>query len=825
MNNNTAEDYVINTLNSSDKVTYTLDLNFNELKTDMIHVTEGNGIVLLDKFNILGGDIDPDKIGVDYKIQILDISSGDLQLALSDDAAEQMQGDFIIGTTTAYLKDDIEADTSWDHTYWNYTQDTLTYGTLGLATTKTENDSIGINVKEQITEDKVPTDPMGDTLKLVNNSDEHEDKTFTFDAADNTYTASDDLGETSSNLSIVGQKDGNETSTIDMNSHSGFEVTDDSTELSIENTSIENAQAEQGSVINAQTTDADITLTNVDLINNTATGEHGGAIYSSNDITITADDYDMLIEGNSTATDDEAIYMKGDTTLTLNVINDSSLTINDKINGETGYTVDLTGDDNSEINLTNQIDNAIINLSDITLNLSDDNHFANSELYAYSGTINLINDKAQTQTAQVMDIKGAITVNVDADLRALTMDRLADNATVSENGFIHVNHINLVSDSTEPEIAIPFATPLIKDSTDYIGPNILSKNTQITTALAPIYQYNVYYDNREDMGYFVFRNTLTFNPAILVSSVASLAGSFTAMTKTLDYSFEHADFYMNRSELSKQIIRSTDNQISNNTKIGRFRHEAIWAQPYGGREDINLDNGPKVDTQTHGIIAGIDSSMKDLSDNWSTVTTLYAGYNGTYQKYHGTKIRQGGGVAGLTQSFYNHNFFTALTATLGINRNKAETMYGDEYFNSYMSGVASKTGYNIEYQNGKYIIQPSMQVAYSYIHTPEYRNKADVKISSDSLQTLQLHPSLKFIANLNGYQPYASVGYVHNIGNKSSFKANHVQLPEMSIKPYMEYSVGIQKTWNDSMYGFVQATARTGGRKGVDVTIGIRGEF
>ena len=47
----------------------------------------------------------------------------------------------------------------------------------------------------------------------------------------------------------------------------------------------------------------------------------------------------------------------------------------------------------------------------------------------------------------------------------------------------------------------------------------------------------------------------------------------------------------------------------------------------------------------------------------------------------------------------------------------------------------------------------------------------------------------------------------------------------MSVKPYMEYGLGFQKTWEKDLYGFMETTIKTGGREGIDFTIGIRGSL
>lgn len=82
---------------------------------------------------------------------------------------------------------------------------------------------------------------------------------------------------------------------------------------------------------------------------------------------------------------------------------------------------------------------------------------------------------------------------------------------------------------------------------------------------------------------------------------------------------------------------------------------------------------------------------------------------------------------------------------------------------------------------------------------------------------------MKFIANLqNGWQPYASVGVVWNVLNVSKVRANEVILPKMSVDPYVEYGVGLQRNWKDRFTGFAQAMVRNGGRNGVALTFGFR---
>ncbi len=56
----------------------------------------------------------------------------------------------------------------------------------------------------------------------------------------------------------------------------------------------------------------------------------------------------------------------------------------------------------------------------------------------------------------------------------------------------------------------------------------------------------------------------------------------------------------------------------------------------------------------------------------------------------------------------------------------------------------------------------------------------------------------------------------------TKFRANDVSLPEMSVKPYFQYGVGVQKRWGERFTGFLQAMIRNGGRNGVALSLGFR---
>ena len=110
------------------------------------------------------------------------------------------------------------------------------------------------------------------------------------------------------------------------------------------------------------------------------------------------------------------------------------------------------------------------------------------------------------------------------------------------------------------------------------------------------------------------------------------------------------------------------------------------------------------------------------------------------------------------------------------------------------AGIGNKFGYNFEFKDGKFILQPNLLLSYTFINTFDYTNAAGLKIKSDPLHALQIAPGIKFIMNTeSGWQPYLRADMIWNILDKTKVTANDVRLPEMSIDPYVQYGIGVQK--------------------------------
>ena len=520
----------------------------------------------------------------------------------------------------------------------------------------------------------------------------------------------------------------------------------------------------------------------------------------------------------------------------------------------------ITGDSSSIVQLNNNIENLDISLSGTNLHLgARDNVLDGNNIDLQSGTLSMVNNQAGVASLNNVTLSGNTNFVADVDLGNEQMDRITANNYGTHNGNLNVVGMNLLSDSTKDVTEIYFAQPGLKNNVvngmPANGGYNLPSSAQ-TTFYTPIYKYNAIYDNRNDGGYFMFTKgdkiltanggggtTITpsgnpsdaFNPSVLAPSVASQAGANATMNQTFNYAFQNSDNFMTIPYLERVAIKTANryalSPTGDATDVGTFsplfnaqnETSSAWVKPYASFENIPLKNGPKVSNITYGTLVGFDTPIKSIKHGWDRAWTGYIGYNGASQRFSGVDATQNGGLVGGTLTLYKGNFFNATTISSGAIVGDNRTMYGTDNYTMLMAGVGNKTGYNFEFKEGKIIIQPSMLLSYTFVNTFDYTNAAGVKIKNDPLHAIQIAPGVKFIANTkNGWQPYIGVNMIWNLLDKSKVSANDVRLPEMSIKPYVQYGVGVQKRFKDRYMAFGQAMIQNGGRNGISLTAGFR---
>ena len=544
------------------------------------------------------------------------------------------------------------------------------------------------------------------------------------------------------------------------------------------------------------------------------------------------------LQNNGSVEQDVEIDKSGEVTSNADLIKNSIL--NNGIYTVTGGNIANAITGSGDINLTNNmsISGSIvgnnINLNNGILSFAQSADISGATLNANGGSINLQNDTIQNTNLGNLILNSDLNLALDGSFADKELDTITANS-FTNNGGHSINISNIL-----------LSTPT-KDMAFSISPLGSGMNDTVSTALAgaiqytggeivysPIYKYSAKYDpetallnfNRVGGGGYD-----SYNPGVFAGAVAAQLGGYLTQLNSYDEAFRNMDMYMLMTQEQRQAMKmrnkyaaaSADSNIVFDPTITQYENKAGWFRPYATFEKVDLKGGPTVSNVAYGSFFGAESEMYDLGHGWDGIWGVYGGYNGSHQAYDGVGIYQNGGTLGAIGMAYKGNFFTGLTANVGANSGEASTMFGQDNFTLLMSGVASKSGYNWELAKGKFIIQPNFLISYSYVNTFNYRDAQGVGIESDPLHAIQIEPGIKLIGNLkNGWQPYASVSMVWNIMDKTQFQANYVSLPELSVKPFVKYGVGVRKSWGERFTGFFQTYFTNGGRNGVGLQLGLR---
>lgn len=574
-------------------------------------------------------------------------------------------------------------------------------------------------------------------------------------------------------------------------------------------------------------------------------------VAEGNELIIKANDYDVVIENTIGNAVNNAIYLEGSDTnkSKASLISNSLKTIiikddirSDHQNNELVLTgagvIKLYGvldpltinTDAGKVYRYNQDDSINWNLNGGTLIYAKDGYLSGgtNSINFNGGSLDLRNGVASTINLAGLTLSESSNLYLDVDLANNKMDEFNTTSvnTPNSSAILHVAGLNLISDATKYKTTINFVSDkTLAGYVDYTG-------TQGITALSPISKYNVAYDKSNgDFNFtrFAGGGYKSFNPAVMASPIAAQLGGYLTQLNSYDQAFRNMDMYMLMTKKQRETLKLRNKYAAADSKLifeptnSIYNDKSVWVRPYTTFENVPLKNGPKVSNVAYGSFFGAESELYDLGRGWDGMYGVYVGYNGSHQAYDGIGINQNGGTLGLIGMAYKGNFFTGLTLNTGASVGEASTMYGADNFTMLMAGIANKTGYNIELADGKFIIQPGFQLSYSFVNTFDYKNVAGVKINSDPLNTIQIEPGIKFIGNLKkGWQPYAGVSMVWNIMDKTNFYANNVSLPELSIKPYVRYGIGVRKTLGKICTGFIQTYITNGGRNGIGFQLGFR---
>ncbi len=494
--------------------------------------------------------------------------------------------------------------------------------------------------------------------------------------------------------------------------------------------------------------------------------------------------------------------------------------------GTTQGTISGTGTTNigGDLFIDSKIVGNTINLNSGMLSFTDNADISEANaLNVNGGGVDVGDGRLGNVNLGNVNLNSRADLVLDFNLTNLTSDTFDANIT-NGGGLFNVSDINFTGLPVKDNIRIHLG-----DTTNLGRDNVTSDYFELPSIMTPIRRLS----GNISEGWLTYGGSGNgfndFNPSVMASPVASLVGGFLTQSQVLQDGFFHMDRYtkysQNQRMAAENINKYADAESSLvyvNSNIPET-NQGMWVKPYTTFESVDLKNGTSVSNIAYGMLYGGDTDLIDLGRGCKGVISAFIGYNGSHQEYKGIDMDQQGGTLGLTGSLYKGNFFTGITMSTGASGGEAFTAYGTDKFSMLTAGIANKTGYNIEVAQGKLIIQPSLFLGYTFANTFDYTNAAGVRIKSDPLNAIQIAPGIKLIGNLeHGWQPYLGVDMMWNIMGKTDFAANETRLPSMSVKPYVQYGAGVQKSWGKRFTAFFQTMLRNGGRTGVSLQAGFR---
>ncbi|MCM1265124.1 MAG: hypothetical protein NC200_02905, partial [Candidatus Gastranaerophilales bacterium] len=486
--------------------------------------------------------------------------------------------------------------------------------------------------------------------------------------------------------------------------------------------------------------DGTINVVSGNFINNYAVSDRGtalgGAIYTTTSLTLSANNEDYRISGNSVTSngikDNQAIYVANEkASLTISATNGGSWIIDDSIDGDNGYNIVLTGDNNSFIKLNSSILNAQVNVNNINLYISE-NTFDNSNDYVYvngSSVISMLDDRAVTYTFNMLDTTlGDANFEFDIDAADGASDCISVGSSsigaikISNLNFLNgvvksgsyklltANNDNVYLELTKDHYSYTNITPVLKwnaevDAYDYdlslIKSNGITFDTVVVDMLndgirqdnlSALNQYKTTFDRQFifDSASDLFTVTADTGVSANLSSLMILGQANENNYSTVDYNNNFSGFVMSSgSELTIKNVVFQNAYSSENGSVINIDNSNVSVDYSNGRmvSNFSLENGGALHIAGNSFLR-VDN-IEFVSNTAKSGGAIYSYSDGIYSS----------SITGITGMFDNNSAkeFGGAIANYtdysnGSNYSRISTIIADFKNNSIMSSTNAYGG-------------------------------------------------------------------------------------------------------------------------------------
>lgn len=482
--------------------------------------------------------------------------------------------------------------------------------------------------------------------------------------------------------------------------------------------------------------------------------------------------------------------------------NNSNITIDGKDSYILGGTVEIKN--GSALNIGSGV-------ADNHFFVSDLNMTNNSALNAMNSVLN------KYQISNDMIVEGKNNLSIDIDGRNKVGDAfIINNLTSNTNGTLNVadfNFIGLAPIDRQFKIRV-FDANSINDRV-----NFTSTDKEIFTPIG-------YYNLQSAGGGWYTSNMTRYNPQVFRGQVATLA-SFNNQLMIDDMLLNHVTLDSERllaQSKNANIYASTLPQFA----PYQYKKEdgGLWYKSYVNFENLFLTQGLKVGNNSYGSLVGADFPVIKLKHGWRLMPTAYIGYNGAHQTFNGVGMYQNGGQGGLMGTFMKDNFIGSVVAYGGGYNNEMSVAGNTDRAGNWFAGTAAKLAYNF-HPTKHFTIQPTAFMSYNIFGRQNWGTDfGSMSMNSGLLNGINVAPGMNFIYAKETWSVYATFQYMYNINEQVGGRAGNVDLASVKMEHgYIQYGLGVTKTWKDRLNSFFQIVFRNGGRTGVGFQLGLNYTF
>lgn len=448
-----------------------------------------------------------------------------------------------------------------------------------------------------------------------------------------------------------------------------------------------------------------------------------------------------------------------------------------------------------------------------------DNHFFVSNLNMTNNSVlNAMNSVLNKyQISNDMIVEGKNNLSIDIDGRNKVGDAfIINNLTSNTNGTLNVadfNFIGLAPIDRQFKIRV-FDANSINDKV-----NFTSTDKEIFTPIG-------YYNLQSAGGGWYTSNMTRYNPQVFRGQVATLA-SFNNQLMIDDMLLNHVTLDSERllaQSKNANIYASTLPQFA----PYQYKKEdgGLWYKSYVNFENLSLTQGLKVGNNSYGSLVGADFPVIKLKHGWRLMPTAYIGYNGAHQTFNGVGMYQNGGQGGLMGTFMKDNFIGSVVAYGGGYNNEMSVAGNTDRAGNWFAGTAAKLAYNF-HPTKHFTIQPTAFMSYNIFGRQNWGTDfGSMSMNSGLLNGINVAPGMNFIYAKETWSVYATFQYMYNINEQVGGRAGNVDLASVKMEHgYIQYGLGVTKTWKDRLNSFFQIVFRNGGRTGVGFQLGLNYTF